>query len=448
VLTGLPHGYQLRSVAPEGKVVTSLTAAAAAPTITRNQAIARAATWVNARPVVPYSQTHYFYTNTVYWGDAAGHNPAGWREDCSGFVSRAWGIASPGLTTATLPSVTTRIAWSSLQPGDALLRYDATAHHVALFVKWDDAAHTRFTLWEEANDVDDTTVDVGVTLTNSYWSTFTPIRYNRITGAATPPPPQPQPKPQPRVIAHDFTGDGKADILARDAAGRLLLYAGLGTGRLRAGRVLATGRASATALAESGDFNSDGHDDVIARNTAGTLLLLPGAGSLLRPAKQIGTGWNNARTIVGGGDFTADGVPDVIARFASGLLRLYPGNGRGGFAASRDLKVNSTAITTPLYPGDFNMDSRPDFFARDRSGAPLLFAGTGTALAANATSLGAAWTGLTAIAGVGDLSGDGRPDIVTRNTAGVLQLRPGNGANGFGVTRTAGSSWGAMTAIF
>lgn len=155
------------------------------PLITGIDAINRARTWVDARPVVPYYQTHKFASPSSYYGDGAGSDPStGWREDCSGFVSYAWGLPGPGYTTAMMPDITTPISWSALRPGDALL---IPGHHVALFAKWDDTQHTTYTLWEEANTQDDTKVESGITLSNSYWSQFAPVRYDQMRGATSTP---------------------------------------------------------------------------------------------------------------------------------------------------------------------------------------------------------------------------------------------------------------------
>ncbi|WP_437751952.1 pre-peptidase C-terminal domain-containing protein [Sorangium sp. So ce1389] len=59
-----------------------------------------------------------------------------YRSDCSGFVSWAWQLAAPGLTTSTLPNASTTITGSNLAPGDILLGNG----HVVLFESWTDKA--------------------------------------------------------------------------------------------------------------------------------------------------------------------------------------------------------------------------------------------------------------------------------------------------------------------
>ena len=74
------------------------------PATTRAEIINRAKEWVAAK--VPYSMYRY-------WTD-------GYRQDCSGFVSMAWGL--PGNEwTGSLDQYGVRITKEELQPGDMLL---------------------------------------------------------------------------------------------------------------------------------------------------------------------------------------------------------------------------------------------------------------------------------------------------------------------------------------
>ena len=166
-----------------GAAIASVSLLAAAPafadtapvtggSITRDEVLQRAQSWVGEG--VPYNQG-------AYYSDANGS----YREDCSGYVSMVWDLSS-SLVTQTLPSVSTQIPTSELQPGDAL---DYTAEHVILFGGWIDQSAGTFTYYAE-NDPSE--------LTNSYtgdldastldgWPTsdYTALRYNNITGTAS-----------------------------------------------------------------------------------------------------------------------------------------------------------------------------------------------------------------------------------------------------------------------
>ncbi|MFD8596879.1 hypothetical protein ACFV1L_17945 [Kitasatospora sp. NPDC059646] len=74
----------------------------------------------------------------------------GYRVDCSGLVSCAWGLPGPGLNTIGLMkgSVSHHIGKGDLQPGDALISND----HTVLFAGWADAAHTRYIGIEDSGD--------------------------------------------------------------------------------------------------------------------------------------------------------------------------------------------------------------------------------------------------------------------------------------------------------
>ncbi|MEU0935303.1 MULTISPECIES: hypothetical protein [unclassified Embleya] len=75
----------------------------------------------------------------------------GYRTDCSGLVSMAWGLPPPGLTTVTLPEVSHPIGRDDLQPGDILLNTaPGAAGHTLIFAGWADAAHTTYHAYEES----------------------------------------------------------------------------------------------------------------------------------------------------------------------------------------------------------------------------------------------------------------------------------------------------------
>jgi len=72
----------------------------------------------------------------------------GYRVDCSGLVSAAWGLKGPGLNTWGLmePSVSHQIGKSDLKPGDAMI----SGEHTVIFGGWADAAHTRYVAIEDS----------------------------------------------------------------------------------------------------------------------------------------------------------------------------------------------------------------------------------------------------------------------------------------------------------
>ena len=129
----------------ESYAVEALTSACTASAIragtpeARRPIIERALNWVSNG--VQYSQTPQ-----SRWG--------GYRTDCSGLVSMAWGLPPPGNTTHSFAGGpwdngrSQRIQWSELEPGDAL---NNPQHHIMLFAGWLDENHTRFCTIEEYN---------------------------------------------------------------------------------------------------------------------------------------------------------------------------------------------------------------------------------------------------------------------------------------------------------
>lgn len=126
----------------------------------RSTMVSRAQTWVDNH--VPYDQSKTY---------------DGYRTDCSGFVSMAWELSKPGLTTQTLPSVSTNIGKDSLQPGDALL---CESEHVVLFGGWTDSTKTHYIAYEETRPGEGT---VKRATPYPYWSStscFHPVRSNNV----------------------------------------------------------------------------------------------------------------------------------------------------------------------------------------------------------------------------------------------------------------------------
>lgn len=100
-------------------------------------------------------------------GYSQGAITAGYRVDCSGFVTAAWGIppnSVGGLNTGGLmsPSVSEKISKSDLQPGDALIN----SGHTILFGGWANAEHTKYIAIENASQAG--TVSRVATMDNQY----------------------------------------------------------------------------------------------------------------------------------------------------------------------------------------------------------------------------------------------------------------------------------------
>ncbi|MFC7303705.1 hypothetical protein ACFQVC_05675 [Streptomyces monticola] len=140
-----------------------------APGGTRGEALKRAATWLTANGggPVPYSQSSN-------WKD-------GYRQDCSGYVSMALGLGAPGTNTVGLTSsrITRPIAVNDLKPGDLLIDADGNSNtrHVVMFERWDDAAHTSYTAYDQNGDHGTEHRSRTYGLTSSQYKPYRPVKF-------------------------------------------------------------------------------------------------------------------------------------------------------------------------------------------------------------------------------------------------------------------------------
>ncbi len=171
--TARPGGTQTTTDTPQGEVTGLFGGRLLTPQLrsgtaatTRADILARAQRWVDQQ--VPYSMGSY-------WTD-------GYRQDCSGFVSMAWGLDS-SQTTWTLPDFADRIAPDELQPGDILVRNNPDnpqgGSHTVLFGGWTDSSHAHYLAYEQTRP--------GTrrrTTPYAYWShsaDYLPYRYRGLT---------------------------------------------------------------------------------------------------------------------------------------------------------------------------------------------------------------------------------------------------------------------------
>ncbi|MFI2242649.1 FG-GAP-like repeat-containing protein [Streptomyces chrestomyceticus] len=132
------------------------------------------------------------------------------------------------------------------------------------------------------------------------------------------------------VVAGDFTGDGKTDLIGK-VGNDLWLWAGHGNGEF-AKRALVT-QGWAYTQTTAGDFNGDGIADLVARDDKKNLWLFPGRkGGTFAEKVLLTGGWKYTQTVAG--DFTGNGKTDLIARDDEpGTVLRWAGRGNGTFAA-------------------------------------------------------------------------------------------------------------------
>lgn len=265
----------------------------------------------------------------------------------------------------------------------------------------------------------------------------------------------------------DFTGDGKADVLATRADGSLWLYPGLGS-MTSTGALYVTPSRIGTSwqvyskLVAPGDFNGDGKPDLLGIRADGTFWFYAGTGKVAgadtgyKPGVKVGHGWGVYDTVVGVGDFNADGRSDLIARRPDGSLWFYAGTAvvdstHEGYKPAVKLATNWQIFDTILGVGDVNSDGRPDIVARRTDGTLSFFAGTGKPSATNSgfapeVQIGHGWNTFQTLVGGQDANGDRINDIIGIRADGSALFYAGTGTAGsttgsFSSTMAIGTGW-------
>ncbi|WP_458244159.1 trypsin-like serine protease [Streptomyces sp. MAI_2237] len=150
-------------------------------------------------------------------------------------------------------------------------------------------------------------------------------------------------KTRTRIIAPgDVTGDYVPDILSVDSSGTLWIYPGKGNGTFGSRFSCRTGWNQYNSVRGHGDFTGDGRADLIARQAStGDLYLYKGTGKTGSEAFssriKVRSAWTGYNAFDAVGDITGDGLADFLARTPGGTLYLYKGTGQAttGIFATR-----------------------------------------------------------------------------------------------------------------
>ena len=212
----------------------------------------------------------------------------------------------------------------------------------------------------------------------------------------------------------DFNGDGKADILWRDAANQKVAIWLMDGTTLTAGVALPDVPANYT-IVDTADFNGDGKADILWRDAANqkvAVWLMDGttltAGVALPdvPANY---------TIVDTADFNGDGKADILWRDAANqkvAVWLMDGTTLTAGVALPNVPANYTIVDT----ADFNGDGKADILWRDAANqkvAVWLMDGTTLTAGVALPDVPANYT----IVDTADFNGDGKADILWRDAA-------------------------------
>jgi hypothetical protein len=218
----------------------------------------------------------------------------------------------------------------------------------------------------------------------------------------------------PLVVDHDFDGDGKSDILARNIDGSTAVVFISGGAPLG---FFGPGGDNNWQIFGWADFDGDGKSDILWRHSDGTVAIwFMDGGTKVGDARPGGVG--NDWTIVGTGDFNGDGKSDILWRHDDGSVRIWLLNGgtRLGDPDPGGVGHDWTIVGT----GDFNGDGKSDILWRHDNGTVVIwFLNGGTRL--GDVSPGAEshdWT----ILGTEDFNGDGKSDILWRHIDGTVTI--------------------------
>jgi len=260
----------------------------------------------------------------------------------------------------------------------------------------------------------------------------------------------------------DLTGDGKADLAAIDSSGMLWVYPGKqyrwdGTGtrstslfspRIQVGR----GWGKFTSLLRHGDINGDGRQDVLVRDAQGALFLYPGTGNpaaMLGKGVQVGSGWGGFTSITSAGDLNTDGKDDLLGQKSNGELLLYTGSGNVTTPFGRGRVIGTGwrgSLLTAI--GDWTYDERTEFFFRNDVGYVRNYESkSGEFPIGKAENVlePAAGNFLINMVGMGDLTSDVDfepiPDVLMQGKDGSLVLYTWDWAPASAEATKIGSGW-------
>jgi len=231
----------------------------------------------------------------------------------------------------------------------------------------------------------------------------------------------------------DYDGDGKSDLLWRNAStGQNYLYPMDGTTIKPTEGFIRTVADQSWQVAGIGDFDGDGKDDILWRNAVtGENYLYPMDGLAIMPSEgYLRTVPDQSWQVAGIGDFDGDGEADILWRnSSSGQNYIYPMNGTAIMPSEGFIRTVADPAWQVKGVGDLDGDGRADIVWRNNSsGQNYLYPMYGTTIKPTEgylrTVADLAWQ----IVAVGDYDGDGKSDLLWRNAStGENYLYPMDG---------------------
>lgn len=251
------------------------------------------------------------------------------------------------------------------------------------------------------------------------------------------------------LAMRDVNLDGRPDLIAEGANGRIDVFFGNGDGTFQTMSSGGTGSMDGTTgnggrLISVADLNHDGLPDALAATPAGVSVLL-GDGTAYLGLKGIyNAGPGHSSYAVA--DFDGDGNLDLAVDSPEGVAVLF-GNADGSFESSRAFAAGQPALSGAL--GAFTSSGRLDaVVSLSSTQSQLLYGRVGGTFEYNGTpnvpiptTAKPGIPGLWSVVQVGDLDSDGNLDILLTadgpvsalpKTADGVQVQLGDGTGGFG----------------
>ncbi len=198
----------------------------------------------------------------------------------------------------------------------------------------------------------------------------------------------------------DLSGDACNSLLVRDFNGQLTRYEGTCGKPFTPSsphRVLGTDFGGYDVLTSPGDLTGDGLADLVARDKAGVLwrYSADGQGGLAERVR-LTSGQGGYTRLVGAGDLNRDGIGDMVGLDGKGALWRWLGDGKGGFGAPVRI-AQGISVKALAAPGDLTGDGRPDLVGLDSAGALWRWNGTSAATFGTKTRIATGWQGYKAL---------------------------------------------------